>query len=665
MPSMSLADIALVVLYAAIVMIPGLAMGLVGGLRGWAAVAAAPLLGYGVCAVVGPLGVPWHPWSFGVGAVVLGAVSGGLWLLQARLGRRRGPADDPAPRAARDVVGELTVAAGVLSGAAIGFAVVLLGFDRLDAVHQDWDATFHANAIRFIADTGDADPVALRALNNYEAPSFFYPNSYHALAAVVGDLSGTGIPNLMNAQMLLLAGMAGLGLAALLRHWGVRVAVAATAPVLLACIMSFAPDVLFRGPLLPFAAGIALVPAFLVLVDTVLRRRNLGVALLTAIAAVGLLGLHPSAALTAALFAVPMFVARWARHPRGIPVDLTVLVVLAVGIAGLGLPFVTGALDASADAGMQDWPAVQNPGQAVGDLLLFNHARPGPQFWLAALLLAGLLVPGRLRAVWWWLVGGIVFVGGFVLAAAYDLNWSETVTGPWWNDSWRFAAIAAMALAVLTAAGAVQVGEQALLWARRRRHRDGPGGRVAVGVAVAVVLGVFGLLSNGFYVPANADRVATAYRDGPTVSQTEQTAMAELARLVGPGQRVMNDPRDGSPWMYALDGVHPMFGHIIAPGAVNSAGPDQQELIRRFNCLDRDPQIRRLVDKYRITYVYVGVGFVRGDFTRLAGLVGLDSVGGLQRVWNGRGGIIYRVEPVGQPGPVGGPPGCDGATPQS
>jgi hypothetical protein len=45
--------------------------------------------------------------------------------------------------------------------------VIIVGgiaMGALDTINQDWDASFHANATRFILDTGNADPRALSAL---------------------------------------------------------------------------------------------------------------------------------------------------------------------------------------------------------------------------------------------------------------------------------------------------------------------------------------------------------------------------------------------------------------------------------------------------------------------------------------------------------------------
>ncbi len=663
MPALSLADVWLVIVYLAVTFLPGLLITLSAGLRRWTAVALAPLVGYGVTALVGPLssvGLRWTPLTLLGGSVAMAAI---CLVLRVLVDRRRFLAR-AAVRAgtgvARDRRGDATIAGAVVLASGIGAAVVLIGIGRLDAIHQDWDAIFHANAIRFILDTGNTDPGALRAINNYEDPAFFYPNAYHAVAAVVGTLTGANVPELMNSQMLLVPGTTALGLAALLRGHGARVALAATTPVLLVAFTGFATDMLFRGPLLPFVTALALLPAFLLGLGDVLDRPRFAPGLVVALTAVGLLGLHPSIALTAAIFAVPMLLQRWAGRLRRVLVEAPVLLVIAAMSGLLGLRFALGALKVGGTANLVDWKANQTPGQAVGDLLMLNHERAAPQFWLAALLVVGLLTVARLRPLWWWLVGATVFGAGFVATSAYDLPWTETVTGPWWNDPWRFVAIAVLGLAVLAAHGAVVLAEAALGLARRQRLLGRPGlaGRVWLGAAMVAVLAVFGLASNGFYVPANAKRMALNFQDGPTLPATERVAMAALARMAGPGDRIMNDPLDGSPWMYSLYGLHPMYGHIIAPLQFGRAGPDQQELIYSFRCLDSDQSVRDLIAKYGIRYVFVNDTYVRKYFKRIPGLLNLSPVKSLQLVYSRDGTNIYRIQLVPLRTPPAGAPAC-------
>ncbi|MBA3417690.1 MAG: hypothetical protein H0U09_03130 [Geodermatophilaceae bacterium] len=645
MPSLSLSDGLLLLLYAVVLFLPGLLVALAAGLSRWTAFAAAVLISYGITATAGPLtaalGLTWTP----VSALVATAVLAGLCFVLRTLWRRRAAAarGEPVTETAADRSGTLVVAAGVAVAAVVGAVVVLAAIGTLGAINQDWDAAFHANTVRFIIASGNADPGALSLLNDSENPDFFYPNAYHALAAIVGQLASVEIPVLLNAQTVFLPGIAGLGLAALIRAHGGRVALAAVVPLLLVSFSGFPYDLLWRGPLLPYATGVALIPGFMVLLTETVTSRRPGAMVVSAVAAVGLLGLHPSAALSGAIFAIPLMVIRWLSRPAAVAKEAATLLVVAVIAAVVGLRFALGALSVGGTADIQDWKANQSPGQAVGDLFLLNHGRVGPQFWLVALLLVGVFTLSRIRGLWWWLAGTAVFVGGFVAASAYDELWAETITGPWWNDRWRFVALVVLGLAVVAGNGAVVLADAVVRLGHRIPRGRALSPRVFVGAAMVVVLALFGAASGGFYVSANAERMSMLYGAGPTVTPGEEDAMAELASLVGPGERVMNDPGDGSPWMYALEDVVPVFGHVIAPRAYSDIGPDQTLLLSSFRCMDSNPDVREVIEKYDITYAYVGTGYVRSTFTRVPGLLLLSQVQSLDLAYVGQGTAIYRV----------------------
>lgn len=653
---MWVSDVLLVLLFILVLFGPGILLGLAAGLSRWTAVAAGPLLTYGLTAVAEQvciaLGLSFGPVPvLVVTGLSTAAVLGLAQLTRLRSSRRSSSEADDGDReqavqpASRGRLGELVIVAGVLIGALLGALTALAAMGRLDAINQDWDASFHANATRFILDTGNADPGALSAL--YPQASLFYPNTWHALGAVVGRLSGASIPALLGAQTILVAGIAGLGLAALIRAFGGRVACAAVVPVMLASFAGFPIDVLWRGPLLPFAFGVALVPAFLLLFSDTMTARRPTFVVATAIAAAGLLGLQPATALTAGVFAIALVVSRAIRRRGQIRSDLIVGASAAVLTVLLGLTFVGGAFLArgvAAEAQI-NWPAVESPGQAVGDLLLLNHAAAFPQYWLILPMVAGVIGFARLRVLWWFLAGAGVFVLLFVAAASYDRPLTESLTLPWWNDRWRFVAIVTLALAILASHGVVTVADALARLVRRIPKVATRPRRLVLGAAVLATLAVVGLGSSGFYAPYNADRMNAGFAPSGYVSSAERAGMSYLASVVEPGQRVMNDPKDGSVWMYALDGVEPIFGHVVDPGAaIDALDEDARVLLRSFTCLDTDPAVRALIERYDISYVFLGGGFLREGFERAPGLRGLGDSNSLELVYSDGGLRIFKVE---------------------
>lgn len=637
-----------------ILLIPGYLIGRVAGLPAWSAAAAAPLLAFGVTTLGGPasasIGLRWNALVFLVACGVLAGVLFGLRrLLPDLLGAGLHPPDATVEPVTRTRLADLVIIGGVVAGAALTIVTVLRGMGSLGAIHQDWDAVFHANAIHFILDTGNADPSALAAVNDYESSAFYYPNSFHALTAAVGGLTGAGVPDLLNSQIALVGAVAGLGLAALLRSFGSRVITAAIAPVLLAAFASFPYDTLWRGPVLPFAIGVALIPAFLLLVEAALSRRSAGTIVLAGVGTCGLIGLQPSTTVTGIVFAVALVGYRVVLARRRIKGDVLVGALIGLGALVFGIQSILKASGVTV-IDIQDWPAVETPGQAVGEVLLLNHGAGYPQFWLVALAGIGVFAARRIRQMWWWLTATSVFVFLFVLAASYEGDLVAQLTGLWWNDRWRFAAIVVLGIAVLAAHGFTVTADGLHALAGRFGLVRRVGSRIVIAACVLAVVAVFGVVSSGFYSGVNAERMSTVYRGEPLVTAEEQAAMGELASLVSTGQRVMNDPNDGSPWMYALEDVTPVFGHIVNPFALGLKGDDQQDLLTTFNCLDSDQHIRDLVERYDIAYVYVGSGYIRAEFDRFAGLEDLDEVDSLREVWSDEDNdlAIYRVDLVPQ-----------------
>ena len=116
---------------------------------------------------------------------------------------------------------QLWVAAALAGCTAYGGAVIWGGLGRLSAIPQDWDAVFHANGIRYIAETGDSSLVGMGSINWFEnGVQVFYPNAYHLIGALVLRLTGADVPTVLNAHTVLLPGMCALVIIATVRRFG-------------------------------------------------------------------------------------------------------------------------------------------------------------------------------------------------------------------------------------------------------------------------------------------------------------------------------------------------------------------------------------------------------------------------------------------------------------
>ena len=644
LPALALGDLGLLAVYAAVLGVPGGAVALAGGLRGWTAVAVAPLLTCGLVGLAGPassgLGLRWSVWILlGAAAVVAVVVAVGVRVLGA-------PRSTPPPW---DRAGHVAVAACVLAAAATGLVVVVVGMGGLRTIPQDWDAALHANGIRWIAENGDAGLTAMTRVNWYErADGLFYPNAYHLVATVVYEITGRDIPSVLNAGTVLTLAVLALGVAAMVRRWGGRAVHAGASALTVVAVTAFY-DMLSRGPLLPYALAVALLPAGLILVMDFLDARDVRAGVvagaLFAVGLGGLLSVHPGVAVSLVLLGATVAGWRWWHRPATAVREAALLAAAGLAAGVLYAAQLLGSARSAAGPSV-DWPADLSVSDALGQVVLFNHHAAFPQWWLVLALAAGLVGYRRLGPLSWLGPAAAVFGALFVVAAAYDTPWAEAVTRPWWNDRYRLIGIAGVLVAILAGHGLAEV-QRVLarpLTAAVERWRGRPAAwarPLPAALLGAAVLAAFVVASHGLYLARNEAVMRTNTGEGPAVSSGEVAGYAALARMVAPGDRVMNDRGDGSVWMYALDGVHPVAAHYDP----TDVGPDAALLSDRFDRYDTDPAVRAAAARLHVRWVVVGEGFLRYDAQRVPGLVGLDQVASLRLAWADPVFRIYEILP--------------------
>lgn len=632
-----------VFVYLGVLWLPGFAVAHLLGARGWTLWAAAPLATYGLAGVLGPamsaVGVPWSSLTFGAIVVVL--VAGALALMLVRR-RHRGTA--VALGSCWSLAANSGVVAVLGTAAVIGGAAIARAMPDLSAIPQDWDAVFHANGIRFIAETGNGGLYGMAQVNWFEGIQVFYPNAYHLLGVVVFQLTGVPVSAVLNAHTLLIPGLTALSLVAVIRRMGGRAVLAgATAVVVVGLSAMF--DMLWRGPLLPYATGVALTPLVVVLVldllDSGSARAAARPGLLFAVGLAGLICLQPASLISAILFAAPALVQRWWTRPRELLRDLPTLLVAGGIAAALSALQLLAGLGSAGDLESQDWPADLSMNEALGQLLTFSHAAPFPQLCVVAATAVGLLTYRRLDALRW--IGPVAAVFGtlFIVAASSDAPWANGITSFWWNDRWRLVAPAAIALAVIAGHGLAEIQRRI----SSTLERAAPGRAVSrlalagrAAVALLVLLG-FVTVSDGDYIERNAARMSASFQAGPAVTPAEIVGLEVLASIAPPGGRVLNDRGDGTAWMYAITGLRPVAGHYNG----GNMGPDTALLAGRFRDYRTDPAVRAAVDRWGIEYVVLSRSFLRPWAIREPGLDGLDGSSWLEQVYRNSDLTIYRI----------------------
>lgn len=595
---------------------PGYAMGWALRVPARLRVFYAPLLTFALVAVsaivLGKTGIAWSLISFVSVAVVLVAAAAGLmWLVG-----RRWPALASASWPGNDVPVAWPVVGAVLGG----FLVLHMTEDMVygpEAFSQSLDNSFHMNAIRWIQEHGDASSLTLGAVAAANQEPTFYPAGWHDFVSLIYSTTGTSIATATIVTVLLASGILWpCSLVALsLSIPKLRRLQALAIPAMICGFAAF-PGLLLRwGVLFPNLLGYALLPSFVALmvylVQVMVRREysaslSLGLASLVGLA--GLALVHPNAVVSAAAFAVPLLLAGVAQVLRSHELIARQKWVGSI----LLLAFLAGCVGAwrvlrPAEFASNTWSPILTEGEALYQFLflgLENGNQLGDKFnpsYLAGFLAlwgAGYLLYKR-RNLWliasWVLIGYLWIVSASVPRGEFRL----LMVGPWYTDHFRLAALVVFPSVILAGIGLGGFVEGLLTWVVRRVPRAArlKVATAGIGVATVLVLAVAGLSSRVPSVQETTLAVSQEYRVTPTsvvLNQDEMNVINEIPKIVPKGDVIVNNPWDGSAYIYALADRHLTGYHFEF-----ETSPKYSAIMHNLKDARTNPEVCREVNKYK------------------------------------------------------------------
>lgn len=595
---------------------PGYAMGWALRVPARLRVFYAPLLTFALVAVsaivLGKTGIPWSLISFvPVAAVLVATAAGLMWLVG-----RRWPALASVSWPGNDVPVAWPVVGAVLGG----FLVLHMTEDMVygpEAFSQSLDNSFHMNAIRWIQEHGDASSLTLGAVSAADQQPTFYPAGWHDFVSLIYSTTGTSIATATIVTVLLTASFVwpcslvafSLSIPKLRRLQALAI------PAIIGGFAAF-PGLLLRwGVLFPNLLGYALLPTFVALmahlVQALLRREfsvllSLGLSALVGIA--GLALVHPNAVVSAVVFALPMLLAGVVQVSRSHELALRqkwvgslLLVGVSIGCVGAWLVLRPGA------SASNTWEPMLTEGEALYQFLFLglenaNQLRDtfNPSYLAGFLALwgAGYLLYKH-RNLWliasWVLIGYLWIIAATVPRGDFRL----LMVGPWYTDHFRLAALVVFPSVILAGIGLGGFVEGLLTWIVRRVPRTARlnVATVGMGVAAVLVLVLAGLTSRVPSVQETTLAVSREYRLTPTsvvLNQDEMNVINEIPKIVPKGDVIVNNPWDGSAYIYALADRHLTGYHFEF-----ETSPKYSAIMHNLKDARTNPEVCREVNKYK------------------------------------------------------------------
>ena len=335
-------------------------------------------------------------------------------------------------------------------------------------------------------------------------------------------------------------------------------------------------------------------------------------------------------------------------HPvRGRISDFLTLLAVAAPTALLLLPQFLGVLQQAEIIVGHEFVTHEGKKKALFDAVVQHtrHLNDYPiQNILIALAAAGGLIL-LIKRIWWplavWLLLLVAIVHssapfggplGDIIAKYSDLFYS---------DPRRLSAVVTMlitpmaGIALFTAVLFVVSGIRALMF-RYTDRRPGRSGWITLTVALLLISTV-GLAWH--YFPRHRYLIGEKY-DRVLVDQKDLDAFAYLAALPGAKDTLIgNANTDGTAWMYAVAGLHPLWTHYDYPV---QQGPGKQRFTfwAYADDADHDPRIAEAVKDLNIRYVITSSPVVRG-FKMPDGLVSLDKSKSWAKIYDNGETRIY------------------------
>lgn len=485
--------------------------------------------------------------------------------------------------------------------AAAGLVAVIFFIKTLDGPDSFvtlYDNAFHLNLIRSFERHGFYSPFA-SAIDFNAGISIsglsFYPAMLHSVSAVAASALGASPALALNSTIVAsICIVFPVGLYAFLRKISGGNRIVMLCGAMLSLAFGAYPWRLFQwGPLYPNVMAYALIPCFLVCFIAVFDeagRKRFAYAALSAVGIFAMAVTQTNADFTAAIILIPYCVYKIYSIQLARSKKIAVLSVVGflafVVVFWLFLylsPFFSAVVSYT-------WPPVSSTSQSIVNLANLSFTGGMAQPVLSILVLVGICVVlikwPNLR----WIVASYFLLSIIYLASSSTNGLMQHVlSGFWYTDSNRVAASIVLIAAPLAAFGLAEIVGAVARCAKRAESCY-----IEKGLPVLAAIALVGLIFLPNYYIAGITDITTSFgatgdyltktnmlAAGFSLSKSEIEFANKVQKITGPDALVLNNPFDGSVFLYASNNINVFYKSFIAFGEDDSVGTVEERTLRR------------------------------------------------------------------------------------
>lgn len=522
-----------------------------------------------------------------------------------------------------------------LSGAILGGLSICLHLKQAiivpDSYSQSYDNIFHLNAIRYIAQQGDASSLTLGSLAGTPGTFSFYPAGWHDFVSLIYFVFPHSIPAATNAATFVVAAlvwplsMAGLAI----RINRTSAVFAGSAGALSGAFLAFPGLLLKWGILYPNLLGLAILPSFLVivmdLISTISRGnlRSLPILVLTTvITGAGLALAHPNSVTSAAVLILPLCVGRLLFHTsfnspiisstelHGSKASRRSLLLLVV------LMCITIWAFLRPPAAASTWPPTLRQSYAVGEFLTNAFQANEVQLLASILVVVGAISCARRKEsrwlTWSWALVGFLWV----VVSSFEQGWvRNALTGPWYNDSNRLAALTIIVSLPLAAQGMTCITDALNRFVTSTSVSDHLHNRLRILITILAIAASVALCWTPSIQQATLSirHEFTRSKDSLLITDDEQAVLDHIDNYVPQNAIIIVNPWQGSALAYALEDRKVTSYHSLSAPL-----PEYLPILSDLRNADTDPSVCRAIESTDAIYLlqFDDTMNIGKDFTR-------------------------------------------------